>query len=65
MGPATPPEPTRSSGRPRPGTIRLPASIDRRDVPELVARCMEAVIQWSGASAELPDDMTMLVVRRL
>jgi len=31
---------------------------------ELIARVMEAVIQWTGSS-ELQDDMTMLVARRV
>jgi len=31
---------------------------------EVIARCMEAVNQWTGAG-ELQDDMTMLVARRL
>lgn len=35
-----------------------------RDSPEIIARVMEAVEQWSGASAELQDDMTILVARR-
>jgi sigma-B regulation protein RsbU (phosphoserine phosphatase) len=35
-----------------------------RDSPEIIARVMEAVAQWTGATAELADDMTMLVARR-
>lgn len=35
-----------------------------RDSPEIIARTMEAVLQWSGDAAELSDDMTMLVARR-
>jgi sigma-B regulation protein RsbU (phosphoserine phosphatase) len=35
-----------------------------RDSPEIIARVMEAVGQWTGATAELADDMTMLVARR-
>jgi len=35
-----------------------------RDSHEIIARVMEAVEQWSGASAELQDDMTILVARR-
>jgi len=35
-----------------------------RDSPEIIARVMEAVLQWSGDAAELSDDMTMLVARR-
>jgi sigma-B regulation protein RsbU (phosphoserine phosphatase) len=31
---------------------------------EVIARTMEAVIQWTGSS-ELQDDMTMVVVRRV
>jgi hypothetical protein len=61
LAPATPPEPTRSSGRPRPGTIRLPASIDRRDVPELVARCMEA----AAADEPLTADCRALLEPKL
>ncbi len=34
------------------------------DTPELIARTMEAVVQWTGSS-ELQDDMTMLVARRV
>ena len=36
----------------------------RADSSELIARTMEAVIQWTGSS-ELQDDMTMVVARRL
>jgi phosphoserine phosphatase RsbU/P len=35
-----------------------------RDSPEIIARVMEAVGQWTGVTAELADDMTMLVARR-
>ena len=31
---------------------------------EIIARVMEAVQQWTGVSAELQDDMTILVARR-
>jgi sigma-B regulation protein RsbU (phosphoserine phosphatase) len=34
------------------------------DSSEIIARSMEAVVQWTGAG-ELQDDMTMLVARRL
>ncbi len=34
------------------------------DSPEIIARTMEAVTQWTGSS-ELQDDMTMVVARRL
>ncbi|MBS1859216.1 MAG: SpoIIE family protein phosphatase [Acidobacteria bacterium] len=34
------------------------------DSSELIARTMEAVVQWTGAD-ELPDDMTMVVARRI
>jgi len=34
------------------------------DSPEIIARTMEAVVQWTGSS-ELQDDMTMLVARRV
>jgi len=34
------------------------------DSSELIARTMEAVIEWTGSS-ELQDDMTMVVVRRI
>ncbi len=34
------------------------------DSSEIIARAMEAVVEWTG-SAELQDDMTMLVARRL
>ena len=30
----------------------------------MIARTMEAVVQWTGAG-ELQDDMTMVVVRRI
>jgi phosphoserine phosphatase RsbU/P len=33
------------------------------DSGEIVARAMEAVLEWTG-SPELQDDMTMLIVRR-
>ena len=36
----------------------------RADSAELMARVMEAVVQWTGSS-ELQDDMTMLVARRV
>jgi phosphoserine phosphatase RsbU/P len=36
----------------------------RADSAELIARTMEAVVQWTGAG-ELQDDMTMVVARRL
>ena len=35
-----------------------------RDSSEIIARVMEAVGQWTGATAELQDDMTILVARR-
>ncbi len=35
-----------------------------RDSHEIIARTMEAVLQWSGPATELADDMTMLVARR-
>jgi len=35
-----------------------------RDSPEIIARVMEAVGQWTGTSTELQDDMTILVARR-
>jgi sigma-B regulation protein RsbU (phosphoserine phosphatase) len=34
------------------------------DSSEMIARTMEAVVQWTGSS-ELQDDMTMLVARRI
>lgn len=36
----------------------------REDSGEIIARAMEAVVQWTGSS-ELQDDMTMLIARRL
>jgi phosphoserine phosphatase RsbU/P len=36
----------------------------KADSPEIIARTMEAVNQWTGAG-ELQDDMTMVVARRL
>ena len=36
----------------------------KTDTSELIARTMEAVIEWTGSS-ELQDDMTMVVARRL
>lgn len=44
-------------------TDLLAKNVDR-DSPEIIARVMEAVQQWSGSAAELSDDMTMLVARR-
>ena len=44
-------------------TDLLAKNVDR-DSPEIIARVMEAVLQWSGDAAELSDDMTMLVARR-
>lgn len=35
-----------------------------RESGEIIARVMEAVEQWTGVSAELQDDMTILVARR-
>jgi phosphoserine phosphatase RsbU/P len=37
---------------------------EREDSSEIIARAMEAVVQWTGSS-ELQDDMTMLIARRL
>jgi sigma-B regulation protein RsbU (phosphoserine phosphatase) len=34
------------------------------DSNEIIARAMEAVVQWTG-SGELQDDMTMLIARRI
>jgi sigma-B regulation protein RsbU (phosphoserine phosphatase) len=34
------------------------------DSSEIIARAMEAVVQWTGSS-ELQDDMTMVVARRI
>jgi len=36
----------------------------KTDTSELIARTMEAVIEWTGSS-ELQDDMTMVVARRI
>jgi sigma-B regulation protein RsbU (phosphoserine phosphatase) len=44
-------------------TDLLAKNVDR-DSSEIIARVMEAVMQWSGDAAELSDDMTMLVARR-
>ena len=44
-------------------TDLLAKNVDR-DSAEIIARTMEAVLQWSGDAAELSDDMTMLVARR-
>jgi sigma-B regulation protein RsbU (phosphoserine phosphatase) len=41
----------------------LSKNVDR-DSPEIIARVMEAVGQWTGETAELQDDMTMLIARR-
>ncbi len=35
-----------------------------RESAEIIARVIEAVDQWTGAAAELQDDMTILVARR-
>jgi sigma-B regulation protein RsbU (phosphoserine phosphatase) len=37
---------------------------NRTDSSEIIARAMEAVVQWTGSS-ELQDDMTMVVARRV
>jgi sigma-B regulation protein RsbU (phosphoserine phosphatase) len=37
---------------------------NRADSSEIIARAMEAVVQWTGSS-ELQDDMTMVVARRI
>jgi sigma-B regulation protein RsbU (phosphoserine phosphatase) len=37
---------------------------NRTDSSEIIARAMEAVVQWTGSS-ELQDDMTMVVARRI
>ena len=37
---------------------------NRADSSEIIARSMEAVVQWTGSS-ELQDDMTMVVARRI
>ncbi|HTS28362.1 MAG TPA: SpoIIE family protein phosphatase [Bryobacteraceae bacterium] len=42
----------------------LVAKYSKADSSEIIARCMEAVNQWTGSS-ELQDDMTMVVVRRV
>ncbi|HTT64457.1 MAG TPA: SpoIIE family protein phosphatase [Bryobacteraceae bacterium] len=44
-------------------TDLLARNVDR-DSHEIIARVMEAVLQWSGDATELSDDMTMLVARR-
>jgi sigma-B regulation protein RsbU (phosphoserine phosphatase) len=44
-------------------TDLLAKNVDRGS-SEIIARTMEAVLQWSGDAAELSDDMTMLVARR-
>ena len=36
----------------------------RTDSSEIIARAMEAVVQWTG-EGELQDDMTMVVARRI
>jgi len=36
----------------------------RADSSGIIARAMEAVVQWTGSS-ELQDDMTMVVARRI
>jgi sigma-B regulation protein RsbU (phosphoserine phosphatase) len=36
----------------------------KADSTELIARTMEAVVQWTG-EGELQDDMTMVVARRV
>jgi sigma-B regulation protein RsbU (phosphoserine phosphatase) len=49
------------------GEERLQDLLERHagaDSDEIIARAMEAVIQWTGSS-ELQDDMTMLVARRV
>ena len=49
------------------GEERLHDLLERHagaDSDEIIARAMEAVVQWTGSS-ELQDDMTMLVARRV
>ena len=49
------------------GEERLEELLQRHaqaDSGEIIARAMEAVVQWTGSS-ELQDDMTMLVARRV
>ena len=49
------------------GEERLEELVQRHaqaDSGEIIARAMEAVVQWTGSS-ELQDDMTMLVARRV
>jgi phosphoserine phosphatase RsbU/P len=49
------------------GEERLQELLERHaqaDTGEIIARAMEAVVQWTGSS-ELQDDMTMLVARRV
>jgi sigma-B regulation protein RsbU (phosphoserine phosphatase) len=36
----------------------------KADTSEMIARSMEAVVQWTGAG-ELQDDMTMVIARRI
>ena len=42
----------------------LVAKYSHTDSSEIIARAMEAVVEWTGAG-ELQDDMTMVVARRL
>lgn len=53
--PGTPSEPSRSPGRARPATVRLPARIERGDVPSVVARCLEAASAGQPLSADCRD----------
>ena len=47
-----------------PMLTELLAKYSNLDSPEVIARIMEQVRDWTGVS-ELQDDMTMVVIRRL
>ena len=52
---AMPPEPSRPSGPKRSARVRLPATIDRDDVPAVVERCLEAVRAGEPLTADCRD----------
>ena len=52
---ATPPERSRRSRRAGPAPVRLPARIDRDEVPALVARCLEEAAAGGPLTADCRD----------
>jgi hypothetical protein len=52
---ATPPEPSRSPRGNRPAGSILPATVDRRDVASVVARCLEEAAAGGPLTADCRD----------